>query len=80
MLPLARALLKKGTVVVMAANSFPSINDVTALELRGILQAAAGVDRILNHALQEGTISVVESGNDLPVIDLRKVCAISKLH
>ena len=75
MLPLARALIKKGTIVVMAANSVPSINDVTARELQGIVQAAGDIDSILGRGLKEGILTVVESGNDLPVIDLKKARA-----
>lgn len=37
MLPLARELLRNGAQVVMAANSIPAINDVTADELVALL-------------------------------------------
>lgn len=37
MLPLARELLRNGAEVVMAANSIPAINDVTADELVALL-------------------------------------------
>ncbi len=37
MLPLARELLRQGTTVVVAANSLPSINDITAAELEELL-------------------------------------------
>lgn len=73
MLPLARELIKAGTEVILAANSLASINDVTAAELRAILQEAAATDQTLDMAVAEEGISVVESGNDLPVIDLLKV-------
>ena len=79
MLPLARELTKQGTAVVIAANSLPSINDVTAEELRTIIKQAGQLDKLLDRSLQEGTLQVVESGSDLPVIDLSKVaifCAI----
>ncbi len=73
MLPLARELLQRGTAVVLAANSQPSINDITADELQGVVQRAAASDAILGRALNEQMLTVVPSGNDLPVIDLRKV-------
>ncbi|EIE21322.1 hypothetical protein COCSUDRAFT_53962 [Coccomyxa subellipsoidea C-169] len=75
MLPLARELLQRGTAVVLAANSQPSINDITADELQGVVQRAAPSDAILGRALNEQMLTVVPSGNDLPVIDLRKVSA-----
>lgn len=37
MLPLARELLRTGATVVIAANSAPSINDITAAELDALL-------------------------------------------
>ncbi|KAK7260564.1 hypothetical protein RIF29_26713 [Crotalaria pallida] len=36
MLPLARELLRRGTEVVLVANSLPALNDVTAMELPDI--------------------------------------------
>ncbi|BDA44552.1 4'-phosphopantetheine phosphatase [Coccomyxa sp. Obi] len=73
MLPLARELLQRGTAVVLAANSRPAINDITADELRGVVARAAAEDKILGRAVDEGALKVVPSGNDQPVIDLRKV-------
>jgi hypothetical protein len=34
------------------------------------------LDGTLQRALAEGTLQVVSTGNDMPVIDLRKVCEI----
>ena len=73
MLPLARELLQRGTAVVLAANSRPSINDITADELRAVVQRATAADAILGRAVDEQMLTVIPSGNDLPVIDLRKV-------
>jgi hypothetical protein len=77
MLPLARELLKRGTEVVLAANTLPSINDITAAELKPLLAAAAEVDNIIRRAAVEQTLRVVESGNDMPVIDLRRVSGVA---
>lgn len=41
MLPLARELLKMGCEVVLTANSLPAINDITAQELRELVQRVA---------------------------------------
>lgn len=73
MLPLARELLQRGTNVYLAANSEPSINDITAPELSEALERAAELDPLIRRSLLEQTLAVVPSGNDLPVIDLRKV-------
>ena len=43
MIPLARELLRMGTEVVMCANSQPAINDITAPELRALLNQVAAV-------------------------------------
>ena len=73
MLPMARELIKQGTAVIIAANSLPSINDITAQELTELLKQAGQVDKLIGRSLQEGILQVVESGSDLPVIDLSKV-------
>ncbi|XP_043813391.1 pantothenate kinase 2 isoform X4 [Manihot esculenta] len=41
MLPLARELLRRGTEVVLVANSLPALNDATAMELPDIVAEAA---------------------------------------
>jgi hypothetical protein len=43
MIPLARELLRMGAEVVMCANSQPAINDITAPELRALLNQVAAV-------------------------------------
>ncbi|KAI8029419.1 Pantothenate kinase 2 [Camellia lanceoleosa] len=43
MLPLARELLRRGTEVVLVANSLSALNDVTAMELPDIVAEAAKV-------------------------------------
>ena len=73
MLPFARELLQRGTMVVLAANERPCINDTTAAELLGVLQLATLFDKVIGRALVEGTLSVVSTGTDLPVIDLSRV-------
>jgi len=43
MVPLARELLRMGAEVVLVANSLPAINDITAPELRALLDAAGAL-------------------------------------
>lgn len=54
MLPLARELLRRGTEVVLVANSLPAINDVTASELPSLVAAAAKNCDILRKAAEVG--------------------------
>ena len=68
-LPLARELLRRGGEVVIAANARPALNDVTYREVESILQRAAGIDAIW----RDGHLSVVSSGCEAPLIDLRLV-------
>ncbi len=73
MLPLAREFLKLGSRVIMAANTAPSINDITAAELEELLEAAGKVDGLIGEAVASGLLRCIPSGNDLPVIDLAAV-------
>lgn len=69
-LPFARQLLREGTRVTLAANSGPALNDVTAGELRALLGEVSRHDWSLAGAIADGRLSVVGSGNDLPLLDL----------
>ncbi|KAJ3130375.1 hypothetical protein HK098_002604 [Nowakowskiella sp. JEL0407] len=73
-LPFVRLLLLQSTTVVLAANSRPSVNDVTASELREIvLPGACKVDEILKRGVERGKVIVVETGSGGPCLDLRRV-------
>ncbi|KAI8013786.1 Pantothenate kinase 2 [Camellia lanceoleosa] len=58
MLPLARELLRRGTEVVLVANSLPALNDVTAMELPDIVAEAAKHCDILCRAAEAGALLV----------------------
>ena len=73
MLPLARQLLLDGVRVILTANATPSLNDVTAEELCGLVADTAAVDTVLIDALGDDRLRIVSSGNDCPLIDLRHV-------
>ncbi|XP_047316835.1 pantothenate kinase 2 [Impatiens glandulifera] len=88
MLPLARELLRRGTEVVLVANSLPALNDVTAMEIPDIVAEAAKHCDILRRAAEAGgllvdatskensssvPLMVVENGCGSPCIDLRQV-------
>ncbi len=72
-LPLARHLASRGARVVLAANSTPSLNDITADELNVVLDQLAARDRLINDQLDVGQISVVASGCGTPLVDLSDV-------
>lgn len=69
MLPLAREFLRFGADVVLAANTGPTLNDVTASELRDVVEEAAGEDS----AFESSQLSVVANGTMDPLIDLSEV-------
>ena len=66
MIPLARELLRQGTEVVMAANSLPALNDVTADELQAILERVAGVCGIIEAASQSAKATLGVTGGVIP--------------
>ncbi|KAJ1379490.1 hypothetical protein SESBI_46865 [Sesbania bispinosa] len=71
-LPFARELLQRGSQVVLAANDLPSINDVTYSELIEIISALKDEEGCLM-GVSTSNLLIVNSGNDLPVIDLTRV-------
>ncbi|MFQ6048162.1 MAG: ARMT1-like domain-containing protein [Phycisphaerae bacterium] len=72
-LPLARQLGLWGTRVVLAANSRPSLNDVTAAELQAVLRQVRQMDRVVADLLDARHLSVVPSGCSTPLIDLSRI-------
>ncbi len=72
-LPLARHLARGGTRVVLAANTTPSLNDITWDELQGVLDRTAQIDPVLAGLLTEGRIDTVPSGCGTPLIDLSDI-------
>ncbi len=73
MLPFARELLHRGTGVILTANEFPSLNDVTHDELMLLVQHIAETDTVIRDALQSGQLELITSGNGAPLIDLRRI-------
>lgn len=73
MIPFARALLQRGTKIILAANTTPSLNDITAPELTAMIEQIATWDSVIGNALRDGDIGVVASGCGTPLIDLSQV-------
>ncbi len=72
-LPLARWAASRGSQVTLAANSGPTLNDITAAELRRLFQQAADIDDRIGNLLAHQKIRIVGSGNATPLIDLSRL-------
>ena len=72
MIPFARELLKHNVCkeVVIAANSKPSINDITYGELEKLLPNICSMDDTLCKFVSSERLRIIASGSGLPVIDL----------
>lgn len=73
MIPFARELLRRGTAVLVTANTTPSLNDVTHAELTILAERIAALDTTWRDALADGRLALVGSGNGLPLIDLTRL-------
>ncbi|XP_065055956.1 4'-phosphopantetheine phosphatase-like [Rhopilema esculentum] len=73
--PFARELLQKGTKVILAANSYPAINDVIFSELLIVSERIAEICPVIRNALSTQQLVVMETGEGSPCIDLRRIDA-----
>ncbi len=73
MVPFIRELLRRRTRVIVTANTHPALNDITHAELGPHLESVAAVDRVTADALADGRLTRIASGNDAPLIDLKRV-------
>jgi uncharacterized protein with ATP-grasp and redox domains len=72
-LPLARWLACQSSRVVLAANSTPSLNDITWSELRDVLNRLAGIDPVLARLTAQDRLTTVANGCGTPLIDLANI-------
>jgi uncharacterized protein with ATP-grasp and redox domains len=72
-LPFARELLKRGTKVMLASNSAPSLNDITHRELIELVQRISDIDDRIAQAYQKEELVLLESGCITPLIDLNHI-------
>lgn len=72
-IPLVRHLARWGSRVVLAANSTPSLNDITWPELGVVLDRLAEIDPLLKRQLDDDAITTVPSGCGAPLIDLADI-------
>ena len=73
MIPFCRELLRQGTRVVITANTHPSLNDITHAELVDLIDRVSAFDPVIDTAHADGSLTLVPSGNGLPLIDLADV-------
>ncbi len=74
-LPTVRWMAARSAHVTLLANSRPALNDITADELRDLLEQAARLDPPLRTQLHAGRIRVVATGDATPLIDLARLDA-----
>lgn len=70
-LPFARELLKRGTKVILCANTDPSLNDVTSSELNTILDSCNCQCPLIKQARSNGQLVVYGNGQHGPCLDMR---------
>ncbi|XP_041973987.1 4'-phosphopantetheine phosphatase [Aricia agestis] len=72
-LPFVRALLLRGTSVILCANEWPALNDVTFVELEETLQHASLICPVIAASLAAGNLVVRSNGQRGPCLDLRTI-------
>jgi uncharacterized protein with ATP-grasp and redox domains len=73
LMPLARELALGGTMIVLAANETPALNDMTVDETVEVVEDLAAMDADLAALIEGGMFEVVSTGSGIPLIDLSDV-------
>lgn len=79
-IPFVRFLVSRCGVqsLILAANSQPSVNDITAEELVGVMERLCEIDpESLGKAWRDGVIKVMASGSDSPCLGNHKLLGLS---
>jgi damage-control phosphatase, subfamily II, stand-alone protein len=79
-LPFCRLLAQRGTRVLIAANRLPALNDMTIYELKALLPRLQALDPTLDALVRAGQLVPIDSGNAIPLIDLREVSDEVRSH
>lgn len=77
-LPFIRELLKQSTTVVVAANTYPALNDVTYKEAKEYIFQASQYCNIIKEAVKSNDIIAVENGQGSPCLDLSDLSTSKK--
>jgi len=73
-IPFVRELLRRGTKVIIVANTAPALNDITRRELEAMCPRLAQIDaKVLGMALDENRLIVMDHGQGSPCLDLRRI-------
>ena len=72
-IPLARELARRGTEVIVSANSGPALNDVLAEECEALFERIRPVDPVVADLRAAGRLRVIANGNTIPLIDLSEI-------
>ncbi|KAF1747896.1 hypothetical protein GCK72_024362 [Caenorhabditis remanei] len=72
-IPFARELLRNGSKVVICANSSPALNDLTYREMVALANEFREIDGDLTKFLENGQMMFVQSGQESPCLDARRV-------
>ncbi|XP_037958258.1 4'-phosphopantetheine phosphatase [Teleopsis dalmanni] len=72
-LPFTRELLKRGTKVLLCANTEPSLNDVTSSELNAIIESCTCHCNVLAQAWENKSLVVYGNGQRGPCLDMRNL-------
>ncbi|XP_046667843.1 4'-phosphopantetheine phosphatase [Homalodisca vitripennis] len=72
-LPFARELLRRGTKVILCANSAPALNDVTHSELLVLIRQVSSMCDVIAGAVTEGRLVAMETAQAGPCLDLSKL-------
>ncbi|HVT81854.1 MAG TPA: ARMT1-like domain-containing protein, partial [Phycisphaerae bacterium] len=79
-IPFCRWLAQRGTRVLIAANRLPALNDITFPELQSLLPRLQALDPTLDALVKSNRLAPLDSGNAIPLIDLRHVSAAVNRH
>lgn len=71
--PFVRELLSRGTEVILACNSGPALNDVTYSESLIVAERIAAMDPVIQSALREEKLLLVQTGSSSPCLDLSRL-------
>ncbi|KAK2526878.1 Pank4 [Columba livia] len=71
--PFVRELLSRGTEVILACNSGPALNDITYSESLIVAERIAAMDPVIQSALKEEKLLLVQTGSSSPCLDLSRL-------
>jgi len=72
-IPFTEEMLRRGSSVILCANSKPILNDVTYAELVLILQEVSSISDVIKTGLEEGRLVARDSGQGSPCLDLARI-------